>query len=81
MPPRDRRAARASSPTRPSTAERVREVGTRGEGGDRTLIIDAEAEDAVFRELEALHDEGLRFTAVSRGARARSTSAIPTRSW
>ena len=55
----------ASSPTRPSTAERVREVGTRGEGGDRTLVIDADAEEAVFRELEALHDEGLRFTAVS----------------
>jgi myo-inositol-1(or 4)-monophosphatase len=49
----------------PSTAERVREVGTRGEGGDRTLVIDARAEDAVFAELEALHEEGLRFTAVS----------------
>jgi myo-inositol-1(or 4)-monophosphatase len=49
----------------PSTAERVREVGTRGEGGDRTLVIDAAAEDAVFEQLEALHDEGLRFTAVS----------------
>ena len=49
----------------PSTAERVREVGTRGEGGDRTLVIDAAAEDAVFAELERLHDEGLRFTAVS----------------
>jgi myo-inositol-1(or 4)-monophosphatase len=49
----------------PSTAERVREVGTRGEGGDRTLVIDAAAEDAVFEQLEALHDEGLRFTALS----------------
>jgi myo-inositol-1(or 4)-monophosphatase len=49
----------------PSTAERVREVGTRGEGGDRTLVIDAAAEDAVFEQLDALHDEGLRFTAVS----------------
>ena len=49
----------------PSTAERVIEVGTRGEGGDRTLVIDAAAEEAVFRELETLHDEGLRFTAVS----------------
>jgi myo-inositol-1(or 4)-monophosphatase len=49
----------------PSTAERVREVGTRGEGGDRTLVIDAAAEEAVFEQLEALHDEGLRFTAVS----------------
>jgi myo-inositol-1(or 4)-monophosphatase len=49
----------------PSTAERVREVGTRGVGGDRTLVIDAEAEEAVFQQLEVLHDEGLRFTAVS----------------
>ena len=49
----------------PSTAERVLEVGTRGEGGDRTLVIDADAEEAVFRELEVLHHEGLRFTAVS----------------
>ena len=50
---------------RPSTAERVREVGTRGEGGDRTLLIDAAAEDAVFDQLAGLHDQGLRFTAVS----------------
>ena len=49
----------------PTTEQRVREVGTRGEGGDRTLVIDAAAEDAVFVELSRLHDEGLRFTAVS----------------
>jgi myo-inositol-1(or 4)-monophosphatase len=49
----------------PTTAERVREVGTRGEGGDRTLLIDAAAEDAVFEQLAGLYDEGLRFTAVS----------------
>jgi len=49
----------------PSTEERVREVGTRGEGGDRTLVIDAAAEDAVFEELSRVHEEGLRFTAVS----------------
>jgi myo-inositol-1(or 4)-monophosphatase len=49
----------------PSTEERVREVGTRGEGGDRTLVIDAAAEEAVFDELSKLHDDGLRFTAVS----------------
>jgi myo-inositol-1(or 4)-monophosphatase len=49
----------------PSTAERVREVGTRGEGGDRTLVIDAAAEEAVFEQLSLLHDDGLRFTAVS----------------
>jgi len=50
---------------RPSTAERVLEVGTRGEGGDRTLEIDAAAEEAVFEQLQRLHDDGLRFTAVS----------------
>ena len=49
----------------PTTEQRVREVGTRGEGGDRTLLIDAAAEDAVFEELSRLHEEGLRFTAVS----------------
>src|SRR4051794_2714706 len=49
-----------------ATAERVEETGTRGEGGDRTLVIDARAEDVVFAELERLHrDEGARFSAVS----------------
>src|SRR3954451_12425595 len=50
---------------RPTTRERVEETGTRGEGGDRTLVIDQKAEDAVFAELERLHGEGHRFTAVS----------------
>src|SRR4051794_2639998 len=50
---------------RPTTAERVIETGTRGEGGDRTLEIDQAAEDIVFRELAALHDAGARFCAVS----------------
>jgi len=49
----------------PTTAERVRETGTEGEGGDRTLLIDAAAEDAVFSELERLHEAGERFVAVS----------------
>lgn len=50
----------------PTSAERVVETGERGEGGDRTLVIDAAAEDHVFRALEALHDdEGARFTVVS----------------
>ena len=35
------------------------------EGGDRTLIIDAAAEEAVFSELARLHEAGARFTAVS----------------
>jgi myo-inositol-1(or 4)-monophosphatase len=49
----------------PTTAERVVETGERGEGGDRTLEIDAAAERAVFAELERLHDQGARFTVVS----------------
>ncbi|HET8754587.1 MAG TPA: inositol monophosphatase family protein [Solirubrobacteraceae bacterium] len=50
---------------RTTIAERVVETGTRGEGGDRTLEIDALAEDAVFAELRALHEAGARFTVVS----------------
>src|SRR5919109_3066575 len=49
----------------PTSRERVIETGERGEGGDRTLVIDAAAEDAVFGELDRLHDDGARFTAVS----------------
>jgi len=50
---------------RPTTAERVAETGTRGEGGDRTLVIDSAAEDAVFAELDRLYGEGFRFVAIS----------------
>jgi myo-inositol-1(or 4)-monophosphatase len=53
---------------RPTTAERVLETGTRGEGGDRTLEIDALAEEAVFAELTRLYAEGARFTVVSEEA-------------
>jgi len=63
-----RRAAEATSAMlaqRPTIAERVVETGERGEGGDRTLEIDAAAERAVFAELERLHDDGARFTVVS----------------
>src|SRR5829696_2651040 len=63
-----RRAAKAMSEMlaeNPTTAERVVETGERGEGGDRTLEIDAAAERAVFAELEGLHDAGARFTVVS----------------
>ncbi|HTE59361.1 MAG TPA: inositol monophosphatase family protein [Solirubrobacteraceae bacterium] len=49
----------------PTTVERARETGTRGEGGDATLEIDAAAEAAVFRRLEALHADGHDFVAVS----------------
>jgi myo-inositol-1(or 4)-monophosphatase len=49
----------------PTTAQRAVETGTRGEGGDRTLEIDAAAETAVLRQLEALHADGARFAVVS----------------
>src|ERR687888_849215 len=58
-------ALRSMRAERTTIAERVIETGTRGEGGDRTLEIDALAEDAVFAELRGLHDAGARFTVVS----------------
>jgi myo-inositol-1(or 4)-monophosphatase len=36
-----------------------------GEGGDHTLVIDRLCEDAIFDELERLHEAGHEFTAVS----------------
>jgi myo-inositol-1(or 4)-monophosphatase len=49
----------------PRTRQRAVETGDRGEGGDRTLVIDEDAEHAVFAQLDALHAAGHRFTAVS----------------
>ncbi len=48
-----------------SIAERAVETGSRGSGGDRTLVIDESAESIVLGELEQLHDEGHRFSAIS----------------
>jgi myo-inositol-1(or 4)-monophosphatase len=36
-----------------------------GEGGDNTLVIDRLCEDAIFAELEGLHEAGHEFTVVS----------------
>jgi myo-inositol-1(or 4)-monophosphatase len=48
----------------PATPDRA--VGTgRGAGGDESLVIDRDAEAAVFAELEAAHERGLDFTAIS----------------
>ena len=58
-------ALRAMLAERPTIAERVVETGERGEGGDRTLEIDAAAVRAVFAELEGLQAAGARFTVVS----------------
>jgi len=49
----------------PTSRERVIETGDRGVGGDRTLVIEAEAEDVVFAQLDALYAQGARFCAVS----------------
>jgi myo-inositol-1(or 4)-monophosphatase len=48
----------------PTTEQRSVEVGL-GEGGDRTLVIDAAAEEAIFSELQVLNDSGLQFSALS----------------
>lgn len=47
-----------------TSAERTVYEGV-GEGGDRTLVIDRECEDAVFAELDQLAAEGASFLAVS----------------
>jgi myo-inositol-1(or 4)-monophosphatase len=48
-----------------STTERSRETGSRGSGGDQTLVIDEAAEDVVFAELDVLSAAGYRFHAIS----------------
>lgn len=58
-------ALKAMLSERATIEQRAPETGTRGEGGDRTLEIDAVAEEIVFAELERLHGEGLRFLAIS----------------
>lgn len=49
----------------PTTAERARETGDRGCGGDRTLEIDRSAESVVLGELYALRERGYQFVAFS----------------
>lgn len=41
------------------------ETGTRGSGGDRTLVIDRSAESVVLAQLQQLRQEGYSFTAIS----------------
>lgn len=48
-----------------SIAQRAEETGTRGSGGDRTLVIDQSAETIVLDELQTLHEQGHRFSAIS----------------
>jgi myo-inositol-1(or 4)-monophosphatase len=49
----------------PTTKQRAVETGTRGSGGDRTLVIDRDAESLILSQLQALSDEGLGFVAIS----------------
>jgi myo-inositol-1(or 4)-monophosphatase len=49
----------------PQTAERARETGTRGSGGDRTLVLDSSAEALILAELDALRSDGYRFHVLS----------------
>ena len=67
-------AARPAVSSRCSPTLRARpsgpvETGTRGSGGDRTLVIDHSAEDLVFAELDRLHEQGYRFLRPLGGAR------------
>jgi myo-inositol-1(or 4)-monophosphatase len=55
---------RAMLAAHPGTSERAVVVG-RGEGGDRTLVIDQAAEELIFAELAAVHAAGTDFTAIS----------------
>jgi myo-inositol-1(or 4)-monophosphatase len=49
----------------PSTKERAVETGSRGSGGDRTLVIDESAESLVLAQLKGLSEQGHRFIALS----------------
>src|SRR6201996_4346402 len=49
----------------PSTVERARETGTRGSGGDRTLVLDESAESVMLAELQGIRDDGYSFAALS----------------
>ena len=57
-------AQRAIFAATPGSAERTVYEGV-GEGGDHTLVIDRECEDAVFVELDQLAAQGASFVAVS----------------
>jgi myo-inositol-1(or 4)-monophosphatase len=48
-----------------SIEERATETGTRGSGGDRTLVLDSSAEEIIVAELETIHEQGYRFNALS----------------
>ena len=49
----------------PTTKERAEETGSRGSGGDRTLVIDPSAQSVVLHELDGLRDQGYCFHVIS----------------
>jgi myo-inositol-1(or 4)-monophosphatase len=49
----------------PSTRERAVETGTRGSGGDKTLVIDRGAERLVLDQLDSLREQGYMFSVIS----------------
>jgi myo-inositol-1(or 4)-monophosphatase len=61
-------------------SERTEYAGV-GEGGDRSLVIDRQAEDIVFAELDAAHAAGVDFVAISeeRGEVAFGNPEAPLR--
>ena len=60
----------------PLTEDRARETGTRGSGGDRTLVIDSVAESiVVVAELERDRGRGIPLLRASPRSGARSTTA------
>ena len=61
----------------PTRAERELHVGT-GKGGDETTAVDAAAEEAVVRRLEALHRTGVDFLLVSEELGELAFGANPT---
>jgi myo-inositol-1(or 4)-monophosphatase len=63
----------------PGAEARSAETGTRGAGGDRTLVLDSSAEDVVFAELEAMHTRGCAFTAISEERGERGFGDGPVR--
>ena len=70
------RRSSGCSPTRRRPPSARVETGTRGSGGDRTLVIDAAAERRRVRRAGRAARQGYRFARSPRSA-ARSTSAIP----
>ena len=62
----------------PEADQRAIETGTRGAGGDRTLVLDRSAEEVVFAELETIHARGVDFTAISeeRGEQTFGTGGL-----